>query len=169
MNKNPIWRGDIYRAKLDPVVGSEQNGVRPVLIVQNDIGNAHSPTTIVTPLTSNRYKNPMPTHLEIPKINGLTGDSLLLAEQIRTIDCSRLTEHIGHINNNDYIWRKINKALAVGIGLDKTQPRIINLCFDCVIDCKNSGYFVIEIGFQKGYKNCDICKHGRGLTFAIFY
>jgi len=115
MQKRQIRRGDIYYAELNPVVGSEQGDNRPVLIVSNDTGNNHSPTVIVTPLTGNLRKNPLPTHVLIPRTCGLDRDSLMLAEQIRTIDRVRLGEHIGHIDG--VIWQTIDKALAVCVGL----------------------------------------------------
>ena len=95
MKKKKIRRGDIYYAYLNPVVGSEQGSCRPVLVVQNDIGNEHSPTVVIAPLTRNLRKNPLPTHVVIPKSCGLDRDSLVLVEQIRTIDRSRLSNYIG--------------------------------------------------------------------------
>ena len=88
--RDTIKRGDIFYADLNPVIGSEQGGVRPVLITQNDVGNAHSPTVVTVPLTTKLQKSRMPTHVRIPKNGGLDADSLVLAEQIRTIDRSRL-------------------------------------------------------------------------------
>ena len=112
-----IRRGDIYYADLRPVVGSEQGGIRPVIIIQNDVGNMHSPTVIAAAITSQRGKNKLPTHIEIDsKDNGLKADSVVLAEQIRTIDKSRLKERIGHIDNDEIIG-KINNALGVSFGL----------------------------------------------------
>ena len=108
-----IRRGDMFYADLSPVVGSEQGGIRPVLIIQNDLGNKYSPTVI----TSQKTKNKLPTHIEInSKDFGLKSDSIVLAEQIRTIDKSRLKERIGHIDNDEIIG-KINNALGVSFGL----------------------------------------------------
>ena len=92
-----VKRGDIFYADLSPVVGSEQGGTRPVLIVQNDMGNRHSPTVIAVAITSQMNKARLPTHIELegPAV-GLTKDSVVLLEQIRTIDKRRLREHIGH-------------------------------------------------------------------------
>lgn len=97
-----IKRGEIYYADLRPVVGSEQGGIRPVLIVQNDMGNLHSPTTIVAAITS-RKKNSIPTHVNIHKSeeNGLKVDSIVTLEQVRTIDKSRIGKKIGQLNKND--------------------------------------------------------------------
>ena len=112
-----IKRGDIFYADLRPVVGSEQGGVRPVLIIQNDVGNMHSPTVIAAAITSQRGKNKLPTHIEInSKENGLKSDSIVLTEQIRTIDKSRLKEKIGHVDD-DKVMSKINNALGVSFGL----------------------------------------------------
>ena len=110
-----IKRGDLYYADLNPVVGSEQGDSRPVLIVQNDMGNKHSPTVIVTPITSNLRKNPLPTHVAISKKCGLEKDSLVLTEQIRAIDRTRLGSYIGYIGESAML--KVDKALSVSIGL----------------------------------------------------
>ena len=113
-----VHRGDIYYADLSPVIGSEQGGVRPVLIIQNDVGNKHSPTVIAAAITSQTGKTKLPTHIEIePEKSGLKADSVILTEQIRTIDKSRLKEKIGHIDDN-HIMSQINNALGVSFGLD---------------------------------------------------
>lgn len=112
-----IKRGDMFYADLSPVVGSEQGGIRPVLIIQNDMGNKYSPTVIAAAITSQVNKNKLPTHIEIDSDEfGLKSDSVILAEQIRTIDKSRLKEKIGHINDEE-IMDKINNALGVSFGL----------------------------------------------------
>ena len=113
-----IKRGDMFYADLSPVVGSEQGGIRPVIIIQNDIGNKHSPTVIAAAITSQMGKNKLPTHIEIGTQNsGLKADSIVLTEQIRTIDKSRLKEKIGHINEG-IVMDIITNALAVRFGLD---------------------------------------------------
>lgn len=113
-----IKRGDMFYADLSPVVGSEQGGVRPVIIIQNDIGNKHSPTVIAAAITSQTGKSKLPTHIEIEsKSSGLKSDSVVLTEQIRTIDKSRLKEKIGHIDD-DIVMNKINNALGVSFGLE---------------------------------------------------
>ena len=113
-----IKRGDMFYADLSPVIGSEQGGVRPVVIIQNDIGNKHSPTVIAAAITSQTGKNKLPTHIEIGMENsGLKADSVVLAEQIRTIDKSRLKEKIGHIED-DEVMNKISSALGVSFGLE---------------------------------------------------
>ena len=112
-----VKRGDMFYADLSPVIGSEQGGIRPVIIIQNDIGNKHSPTVIAAAITSQTGKSKLPTHIEIgSENNGLKADSVVLTEQIRTIDKSRLKEKIGHIDDS-VIMNKINNALGVSLGL----------------------------------------------------
>ena len=112
-----VKRGDMFYADLSPVIGSEQGGIRPVVIIQNDVGNMHSPTVIAAAITSQIGKNKLPTHIEIgPENSNLKAESLVLTEQIRTIDKSRLKEKIGHIDD-DKIMNKINNALGVSFGL----------------------------------------------------
>lgn len=111
-----VKRGDIYYADLSPVVGSEQGGIRPVLIVQNDVGNKYSPTVIAAAITSQINKAKMPTHIELAaKEYGLNKDSVILLEQIRTIDKRRLREKIGRID--DRLMDSINDALSISFGL----------------------------------------------------
>lgn len=111
-----IKRGDIFYADLSPVIGSEQGGVRPVLVVQNDIGNKYSPTIIAAAITSQINKAKLPTHIEISAQEyGLAKDSVILLEQIRTIDKKRLREKIGHLD--DELMEKVNEALNISFGL----------------------------------------------------
>ena len=111
-----VKRGDIYYADLSPVVGSEQGGVRPVLIIQNDIGNKYSPTVIAAAITSQINKAKMPTHIEISAEEyGLNKDSVILLEQVRTIDKKRLRERIGHLDMAR--MDKVNDALHISFGL----------------------------------------------------
>ena len=112
-----VKRGDIYYADLSPVVGSEQGGMRPVLIVQNDTGNKHSPTVIAAAITSQVGKARLPTHIELEgRSYGLTRDSVVLLEQIRTIDKQRLKERMGKLD--DRLMNKVDSALAVSFGLN---------------------------------------------------
>lgn len=114
-----VKRGDMFYADLSPVVGSEQGGIRPVLIIQNDLGNKYSPTVIAAAITSQKNKAKLPTHIELGEnTSGLKSDSVVLAEQIRTIDKSRLREKIGHIEDEGTI-NKINNALGVSFGLEE--------------------------------------------------
>lgn len=111
-----VKRGEIYYADLSPVVGSEQGGVRPVLIVQNDVGNKYSPTVIAAAITSQINKAKMPTHIEIDARDyGLSKDSVILLEQIRTIDKRRLKEKIGKVD--EQLMEKVNEALVISFGL----------------------------------------------------
>lgn len=113
---NMVKRGDIYYADLSPVVGSEQGGMRPVLIVQNDTGNKHSPTVIAAAITSQTNKAKLPTHIELSARScGLTRDSVILLEQIRTIDKSRLRERMGKID--DATMTQVDNAISVSFGL----------------------------------------------------
>ncbi len=111
-----IKRGDIFYADLSPVVGSEQGGIRPVLIVQNDVGNKYSPTVIAAAITSQQFKTKMPTHICVnASVCGLSKDSVVLLEQIRTLDKKRLKEKMGNLPETD--MDRIDNALSVSIGL----------------------------------------------------
>ncbi len=111
-----IKRGDIYYADLSPVVGSEQGGVRPVLIVQNDIGNKYSPTVIAAAITSQKDKSNLPTHIKVNAENcGLAKDSIVLLEQVRTIDKRRLKERMGRLDDSS--MTAVNDAITVSLGL----------------------------------------------------
>lgn len=111
-----VKRGDMYYADLSPVVGSEQGGVRPVLIIQNDVGNKYSPTVIAAAITSQTGKSRLPTHINIDSnAFGLMKNSVILAEQIRTIDKSRLMEKIGQVDES--VMGQVNSALGISFGL----------------------------------------------------
>ncbi len=112
-----IRRGDIYYADLSPVIGSEQGGIRPVLIVQNDVGNRFSPTVIAAAITSQKDKARLPTHIQVDSVeSGLAKDSVVLLEQIRTLDKRRLKEHMGRLDEG--FMSKVDRALSVSFGLD---------------------------------------------------
>ncbi|WP_296969550.1 type II toxin-antitoxin system PemK/MazF family toxin [Tepidanaerobacter sp. EBM-38] len=113
-----VRRGDIFYADLNPVVGSEQGGIRPVLVVQNDVGNKYSPTIIIAAITSQIDKAKLPTHVELPsKDYGLEKDSVILLEQLRTIDKRRLKEKITILDQD--IMKKVDEALKVSLGLEE--------------------------------------------------
>jgi len=115
-----VKRGDIFYADLSPVIGSEQGGMRPVLIVQNDVGNRHSPTVIAAAITSQIGKARLPTHIELSgRTYGLSRDSVILLEQIRTIDKKRLKERMGTLD--DSLMIRVDTALAVSFGLHGEQ------------------------------------------------
>lgn len=116
-----IKRGDIYYADLSPVVGSEQGGVRPVLIVQNDVGNKYSPTVIAAAITSRMGKAKLPTHIDIYADRvGLQKDSVILLEQVRTIDKRRLGEKMGHLD--PATMNAVNNAITISLGLKSAEP-----------------------------------------------
>ncbi len=116
MNMQSIKRGDIFYADLSPVVGSEQGGLRPVLIIQNDVGNKYSPTVIAAAITSRMGKTRLPTHIDIyAEKAGLSRDSVILLEQIRTLDKRRLKEKMGHLDEG--LMNEVNAAIAVSFGL----------------------------------------------------
>ena len=113
---NGVRRGDIYYADLSPVVGSEQGGMRPVLIIQNDVGNKYSPTVIAAAITSRMGKTKLPTHIDVYADKaGLSRDSIVLLEQLRTLDKRRLKEKMGHLDET--VMREIDVAIAVSLGL----------------------------------------------------
>ena len=118
-----VRRGDIYYADLSPVIGSEQGGLRPVLIIQNDIGNRYSPTVIAAAITSKTGKTKLPTHIDVERDAdngqnlGLARDSVILLEQVRTIDKRRLKERMGHLD--DLTMQRVNSAITVSFGLEE--------------------------------------------------
>ena len=115
-----VKRGDIYYADLSPVVGSEQGGVRPVLIIQNDTGNRHSPTVIAAAITSQTGKARLPTHISVSPLScGLPKESVILLEQVRTLDKKRLRERMGHVE--EAVMEKVDTAIAVSFGLPHDQ------------------------------------------------
>ena len=114
-----VKRGDIFYADLSPVIGSEQGGLRPVLIVQNDVGNRYSPTVIAAAITSRLSKAKLPTHIDVyAERFGLVKDSVILLEQIRTIDKARLREKMGHVD--DVLMQRVDNAISISFGL--TSP-----------------------------------------------
>lgn len=133
-----VKRGDIFYADLSPVVGSEQGGLRPVLIVQNDIGNKYSPTVIAAAITSRMGKTKLPTHIDVKGSGGemrvdmgLAKDSVILLEQIRTLDKRRLKEKMGHLD--DETMRKVNDAITVSFGLASYEPPAVAAKTDDVV------------------------------------
>ena len=111
-----VKRGDVFYAELDPVIGSEQGGVRPVLIIQNDVGNQHSPTTIVAAITGQLTKAKLPTHVDLAgRENGLAKNSVVLVEQVRTVDKTRLKEYICTLDKQ--IMEQVDQALLISMGL----------------------------------------------------
>ncbi len=113
-----VKRGELYYADLSPVVGSEQGGIRPVLVVQNDTGNKFSPTIIAAAVTSKIHKAKLPTHIELPQAYGLQKDSVILLEQIRTIDKKRLKSRIGELP--PATMSRVNKAILISLGFEES-------------------------------------------------
>ena len=112
-----VYRGEVYYAELSPVIGSEQGGIRPVLIIQNDIGNKHSPTVICAAITSQMNKAKLPTHVELDSSRyALVKDSVVLLEQLRTIDKKRLRDKVCHLDRE--ILRKVERALLISLDLN---------------------------------------------------
>lgn len=116
MEERRIKRGDIYRTDLNPVIGSEQGGTRPVLIISNDIGNRHSPTVIIAAITGKTHtKAKLPTHIEVKNLEGLDRDSIILLEQIRTLDKQRLKQYLGVMPTD--MMTDVDEALAVSLAI----------------------------------------------------
>jgi len=167
-----IRRGEIYYARLNPVIGSEQGDTRPVLIIQNDKGNLYSPTVIVTPLTRKIKKNRQPTHVLIPRSCGLSVNSLALMEQLRTLDRSRFGRYVGRIGLRKQA--EVNKALSISVGLVEEDAALLEntdwelcLCPRCVEDFQRSGYIVTKQGGQAYMEECDFCRLGSGWNFGV--
>ena len=121
-----VKRGDIYYADLSPVVGSEQGGLRPVLIIQNDVGNRYSPTVIAAAITSRLGKTKLPTHIDVHAARtGLARDSVVLLEQLRTLDKRRLRERLGHLD--EAVMGEIDNAIAVSLGLVPHGERLTSM------------------------------------------
>lgn len=114
-NIKQVRRGELYYAELSGTVGSEQDGVRPVLIIQNDVGNRNSPTTIIAPLTSKNNKSPLPTHTTLDRQYGLAEKSLVLLEQVRTIDKSRLRSYIGTVDDKE--MKLVDDCILISFGI----------------------------------------------------
>lgn len=126
IKRNEIKRGDIYYADLAPVVGCEQGGIRPVVVIQNNIGNRHSPTVIVAAITSRLDKHRLPTHIKIGSdFPGLYRNSMVLMEQVRTIDRSRLLEYIGSLDSAQLM--RMNRAIAISLGLKEGVDKEIRI------------------------------------------
>lgn len=124
--RKAIRRGDLFYADLNPVVGSEQGGIRPVLVIQNDVGNHFSPTVVAAVITSRKAKNSLPTHILLENVPGLVPTSLLLLEQLRTIDRKRLHSYIGRISKEKML--EVDAALAISIGIGYPSEKEDSQC-----------------------------------------
>ena len=161
-----INRGEIYFANLNPAVGSEQDGVRPVLVVQNNIGNTYSPTIIVAPLTSSK-KAFLPTHVRIAKTGALIANSIALCEQLRTLDRKRLDGYIGKIKETEQ--KAVDHALAISLELLKKPKALdLTLCLSCKTDFENTNSILVKRGFKEHKEACDFCRVGMGYEYSIF-
>jgi len=163
-------RGDIYCADLGQGIGSEQKGTRPVVIIQNDIGNKHSPTVIVAAITSKAgVKAKLPTHYYIEAGNGLELPSIVLLEQIRTIDKRRLSGYIGSLDEKHI--RGINHALAISIGLIEPVPSKLTLCLcgTCADDFRSTGAFALRRADPKQAEKevCVYCRQRPGTDYVV--
>ena len=162
-----IKRGNLYIADLDPVKGSEQGGRRPVLVVQNDAGNQHSPTVIIAAITSQKKPN-QPTHVCLKGLDVLPKDSMVLMEQIRTIDKSRLEEYIGKIGWE--LMEKVDRALRISVDLKKLEPMLLTLCPRCAVQFYNSASHHIKKAqeHQNIKEVCMFCNVRRGVDYYIY-
>ena len=161
-------RGEMYFAHLDDGLGSEQKGRRPVVIIQNDIGNAHSPTLIVASITSEIYgKSQLPTHCFLKADYGLQKDSFILLEQIRTIDKARIGKYIGRIPDEHI--PKLNHALEVSVGLYRNENKKIWLCDTCAKKLRSTGVFSMthSTRFVPRKESCYLCHKRNGALYHI--
>ena len=161
MGKKEVQRGEIYHADLNPVFGSEQGGYRPVLIIQNNRGNRHSPTVIIAAITS-RPKTKLPTHVLIRGIEGLEKESFVLLEQIRTLDKLRLEDYVGKLNREQMM--KVDKALRSSTGIKKLdKPILMCLCPVC-----SKEHFIIRADQVQQIKEvCMFCNSRKGYDYLI--
>lgn len=170
-NSNIIQRGDMYYAQLDPVKGSEQGGMRPVIIIQNNIGNKFSPTVIVVPVTSQSKKTDLPTHVVIDGCKDVSYGSMALLEQIKTIDKTRLGDFICHLDK-DYM-KKIDSALMISCGLsevkDSRRKMEMCLCPFCVRHFRDvPNQTVRRKDYQQEIKEvCTFCNIRMGYDYVI--
>lgn len=167
MEEKEIRRGDIFYADLNPVVGSEQGGFRPVLVIQNNTGNEHSPTVIVAAVTS-KPKTKLPTHVSLKNRKGLERDSVVLLEQIRTLDKKRLENYVGRIDRYQMI--KIDEALRASTGVKKLdKPVEMCLCPVCAsVFYDSPDYFIQRTDkSQREKEMCMFCKSRGGYDYLI--
>jgi len=168
--KKTYFRGELYYADLGTGVGSEQNGYRPVVIIQNDIGNRHSPTTIVAAVSTQiKSKAKLPTHFYVSPACGLAQPSIIMLEQIRTIDKTRLDKYIGKLSVSEISG--LNHALAISIGLIPTTPNklILCLCNTCADKYFGSGaYYLKKINSVELEKDvCTYCNNKTGYPYEL--
>ncbi len=172
MSNASFYRGDMYYADLSPVVGSEQGGRRPVIIIQNNIGNQHSPTTIIAAVTSKLLmKAKLPVHVMLPHAYGLDMDSIALLEQIRTIDKTRLETYVGRLD--EATMRRVDRALGISIGLvpkiDWSDGIELCLCGKCATDFFNTpGHYIKRVNKDQTVKDtCTYCNSRPGFDYIV--
>lgn len=163
-----LRRGEIYLADLSPTIGSEQGGTRPVLVIQNNTGNRHSVTTIIAAITG-KLKPELPTHVRIPRLVDLKDDSIVLLEQIRTIDKARLGNKVGSLTSDQ--MRLIDIALMASLGV-KGIPHdfmIMTLCRTCTQTFRNSGGYLLRRAnpCQSTKEKCMVCNVRTGYDFEV--
>ena len=168
--KEICYRGDLYYADLGTGVGSEQNGYRPVVVIQNDVGNRYSPTTIVAAISTQiKTKANLPTHFNLECGNGLVQPSMVMLEQIRTIDKTRLAQHIGRLSDSDL--KGLNHALAISVGLIPITPNKLTLCLcsTCAESFYGSGaYFLRRVNPIEVEKElCTYCNQRTGFDYEV--
>jgi len=162
-----IRRGDIFIAELDPVEGSEQGGIRPVLMVQNNTGNRFSGNVIAVVITSKDKRSLLPTHVDLGSTFGLAKDSVLCTEQIRTLSKSRLKGYIGHVDN--LTMYKANQALRTSLDLPQNDPSLITLCPSCASALYDKGSHIIRRAdrHQATKSMCDYCNYRYGYDYFL--
>lgn len=168
--KKTYYRGELYYADLGTGVGSEQNGYRPVVIIQNDVGNRHSPTTIVAAISTQiKTKAKLPTHFDLQPGNGLQQPSIVMLEQIRTVDKTRLVQRIGRLFDEEI--KGLNHALAISIGLMPATPNKLTLCLcsACADSFYGSGaYYIRRVNPIEVEKElCTYCNQRAGYDYEI--
>ena len=168
--REKVIRGDLFFADLEPVRGSEQGGYRPVVIIQNNIGNQHSPTVIVAPVTSQKKKAGLPTHVDLIQIDGLEKHSIVLLEQIRTLDKSRLGDYIGQLPPD--MMNRVNRALVISVGLFRNTPKsmTLTLCPVCANQFFSSpDHIIFQSNPAQAIKEpCMFCHTRMGYDFIIY-
>ena len=168
MEDRNVKRGDIYHADLDPIFGSEQGGYRPVLVIQNNIGNKYSPTVIVAAITS-KEKMKLPTHIAVPEMEELEKDSVVLLEQLRTLDKRRLENYVCTLDRTE--MEKINKAIRRSTGIPKIieKPLVVSLCRVCAGNFYDvPGHYIRRVNPEQRYKDtCMFCNVRNGYDYYI--
>ena len=175
-----VIRGQMYYANLDPVIGSEQGGTRPVLVIQNDVGNCFSPTLIVAPITTRVKKANQPTHIGIPPLYGLPQSSMVMLEQIKTIDRSRMGNYVGCLD--DDMMGDVDEALEVSVGLQgrmekarrdssgESEEMVLTLCGNCLRQFICSPEHIVRrINHDQRKEPCMYCHVRDGYDYRIIH